>query len=106
MQSKMPIPKTLPERSTAPATPVSIGGGVSHNRPTMGSGMGIAGGNRSVDVVESERNLEPDVGVVGVMTPSAAMADWKKGGTRMACNERRFLGITDSLAVADLICGR
>ena len=69
-------------------------------------GIGIAGGNRSVDVVESERNLEPDVGVVGVMTPSAAMADWKKGGTRMACNERRFLGITDSLAVADLIWGR
>ena len=69
-------------------------------------GMGIAGGNRSVDVVESERNLEPDVGVVGVITPSAAMADWKKGGTRMACNERRFLGITNSLAVADLIWGR
>ncbi|KAK8043835.1 Transcription initiation factor TFIID subunit 12 [Apiospora phragmitis] len=41
--TKMPIPKALPEKSTAIPTPVTMGGGVNGSRPTMGGGTGIPG---------------------------------------------------------------
>ncbi|CCT67056.1 related to general RNA polymerase II transcription factor TAF12 [Fusarium fujikuroi IMI 58289] len=44
MQSKMPIPKVLPEKATAVPQGVSVGGGVSAGRPTMTQGSGTLGG--------------------------------------------------------------
>ncbi|KAG4259701.1 transcription initiation factor TFIID subunit 12 [Fusarium proliferatum] len=44
MQSKMPIPKVLPEKATAVPQGVSVGGGVSAGRPTMSQGSGTLGG--------------------------------------------------------------
>jgi transcription initiation factor TFIID subunit 12 len=44
MQSKLPIPKNLPERSTAQPQPVALGGGITPGRPTYTGGGGIAGG--------------------------------------------------------------
>ncbi|KAF4949621.1 hypothetical protein FSARC_13429 [Fusarium sarcochroum] len=44
MQSKMPIPKVLPEKATAVPQGVAIGGGVNTGRPTMSQGSGTLGG--------------------------------------------------------------
>ncbi|RGP71442.1 transcription initiation factor tfiid subunit 12 [Fusarium longipes] len=44
MQSKMPIPKVLPEKATAVPQGVSVGGGVNAGRPTMTQGSGTLGG--------------------------------------------------------------
>ncbi|EWZ02335.1 transcription initiation factor TFIID subunit 12 [Fusarium oxysporum NRRL 32931] len=44
MQSKMPIPKVLPEKATAVPQGVSVGGGVNTGRPTMSQGSGTLGG--------------------------------------------------------------
>ena len=44
MQSKMPIPKVLPEKATAVPQGVSVGGGVNAGRPTMSQGSGTLGG--------------------------------------------------------------
>ncbi|KAK8087664.1 Transcription initiation factor TFIID subunit 12 [Apiospora hydei] len=41
--TKMPIPKTLPEKAMAVPQPVTMGGGVNGSRPTMGGGTGIPG---------------------------------------------------------------
>jgi transcription initiation factor TFIID subunit 12 len=43
LTSKMPIPKNLPEKATAPPQPVSVGGGVTPGRPTYGGGNGAGG---------------------------------------------------------------
>jgi transcription initiation factor TFIID subunit 12 len=43
-QSKMPIPKVLPENATKVPQPVAALGGVQPGRPTMSGGTGIAGG--------------------------------------------------------------
>ncbi|KAK5661758.1 hypothetical protein OQA88_9859 [Cercophora sp. LCS_1] len=44
IQSKMPIPKVLPEKATQIPTSVAPVGGVGNGRPTYSSGTGIAGG--------------------------------------------------------------
>ncbi|KAK7210306.1 hypothetical protein V2G26_017484 [Clonostachys chloroleuca] len=44
IQSKMPIPKQLPEKATAVPHGVAIGGGVKAGRPTMSQGSGTLGG--------------------------------------------------------------
>ncbi|EQK99579.1 Histone-fold protein [Ophiocordyceps sinensis CO18] len=44
MTAKMPIPKQLPEKSTAVPQGVTLGGGVSAGRPTMSQGSGTLGG--------------------------------------------------------------
>jgi transcription initiation factor TFIID subunit 12 len=44
IQSKMPIPKHLPERATAVPQGVTVGGGVNTGRPTMSQGGGTLGG--------------------------------------------------------------
>ncbi|OAA71634.1 transcription initiation factor TFIID subunit 12 [Cordyceps fumosorosea ARSEF 2679] len=44
LQSKMPIQKALPERSTAVPQGVTLGGGVAAGRPTISQGGGILGG--------------------------------------------------------------
>lgn len=44
MQSKMPIPKQLPEKATAVPHGVYVGGGVNTGRPTMSHGSGTLGG--------------------------------------------------------------
>ncbi|KIL91433.1 transcription initiation factor tfiid subunit 12 [Fusarium avenaceum] len=44
MQSKMPIPKVLPDKATAVPQGVAIGGGVNTGRPTMSQGSGTLGG--------------------------------------------------------------
>ncbi|GKT99443.1 transcription factor [Fusarium langsethiae] len=44
MQSKMPIPKVLPDKATAVPQGVSVGGGVNAGRPTMTQGSGTLGG--------------------------------------------------------------
>ncbi|KAF4340010.1 transcription initiation factor TFIID subunit 12 [Fusarium beomiforme] len=44
MQSKMPIPKVLPEKATAVPQGVTVGGGVNTGRPTMSQGSGTLGG--------------------------------------------------------------
>lgn len=44
LQSKMPIPKQLPERATAVPQGVAVGGGVASGRPTMSQGSGTLGG--------------------------------------------------------------
>lgn len=44
MQSKMPIPRELPEKAQQVPTPVSIGGGVTPGRPSYTAGGGVAGG--------------------------------------------------------------
>jgi transcription initiation factor TFIID subunit 12 len=45
LQSKLPIPKVLPERATQPPQPVAMGGGgVSGGRPTYSGGSGLGGG--------------------------------------------------------------
>lgn len=56
INSKMPIPKTLPEKATAPPTAVSVGGGVSNNRPSLGGGMGIPGGVQGQPVIQKNTN--------------------------------------------------
>lgn len=49
---KMPIPKTLPERAQQIPQPVAAGGGVSAGRPTLGNGMGTAGGTMNQPVIQ------------------------------------------------------
>lgn len=44
LQSKMPIPKQLPERATTVPQGVAVGGGVHTGRPTMTQGSGTLGG--------------------------------------------------------------
>lgn len=44
IQSKMPIPKQLPEKATAVPQGVAVGGGVNTGRPTMSQGSGTLGG--------------------------------------------------------------
>ncbi|KAF5006955.1 hypothetical protein FDECE_6695 [Fusarium decemcellulare] len=44
MQSKMPIPKVLPDKATAVPQGVAVGGGVNTGRPTMSQGSGTLGG--------------------------------------------------------------
>ena len=44
LQSKMPIPKQLPERATTVPQGVAVGGGVNTGRPTMTQGSGTLGG--------------------------------------------------------------
>ncbi|PHH60761.1 hypothetical protein CDD81_1299 [Ophiocordyceps australis] len=44
MVSKMPIPKTLPEKATTIPQGVSVGGGVNPGRPSMTQGSGTLGG--------------------------------------------------------------
>lgn len=44
MQSKMPIPKALPDKTTAVPQGVMIGGGVKAGRPTVSQGSGTLGG--------------------------------------------------------------
>ncbi|KAF7555958.1 hypothetical protein G7046_g6437 [Stylonectria norvegica] len=44
IQSKMPIPKQLPEKSTSVPQGVSVGGGINNGRPTMSQGSGTLGG--------------------------------------------------------------
>lgn len=44
IQSKLPIPKHLPEKSTAVPMGVSVGGGINTGRPTMSQGSGTLGG--------------------------------------------------------------
>ncbi|KAI3325450.1 hypothetical protein HD806DRAFT_490325 [Xylariaceae sp. AK1471] len=43
LTSKMPIPKTLHEKATAPPQPVTVGGGVTPGRPSYGGGNGAGG---------------------------------------------------------------
>lgn len=43
LTSKMPIPKTLHEKATAPPQPVAVGGGNTPGRPTYGGGNGAGG---------------------------------------------------------------
>ncbi|KAI1323360.1 hypothetical protein F5Y16DRAFT_384084 [Xylariaceae sp. FL0255] len=43
LNSKFSIPKTLPEKATAPPVPVAIGGGNTAGRPTYGGGNGAGG---------------------------------------------------------------
>lgn len=56
LNSKMPIPKNLPEKATAPPTAVSVGGGVPNNRPSLGGGMGIPGGVQGQPVIQKNMN--------------------------------------------------
>ncbi|KFA51115.1 hypothetical protein S40293_04743 [Stachybotrys chartarum IBT 40293] len=51
IQSKMPIPKQLPERATAVPQGVVIGGGVNSGRPTVSQGSGTLGGVMNQPVV-------------------------------------------------------
>lgn len=44
LQSKLPIPKVLPERATQVPTPVASMGGIGTGRPTYSGGSGIGGG--------------------------------------------------------------
>lgn len=44
LQSRLPIPKQLPEKATQVPQPVSMGGGVGAGRPTYSAGGGVAGG--------------------------------------------------------------
>ncbi|KAB5518685.1 transcription initiation factor TFIID subunit A-domain-containing protein [Coniochaeta sp. 2T2.1] len=44
MQSKMPIPKVLPEKATQIPTPVANTGGIGAGRPTLTGGTGLGGG--------------------------------------------------------------
>ena len=44
LQSKMPIPKQLPEKATTVPVGVTVGGGVNTGRPTMTQGSGTLGG--------------------------------------------------------------
>ncbi|GJC91592.1 transcription initiation factor TFIID subunit 12 [Colletotrichum higginsianum] len=44
LQSKLPIPKQLPEKATAVPQPVAMAGGAGAGRPTYTGGGGIAGG--------------------------------------------------------------
>lgn len=44
IQSKLPIPKQLPEKATALPAGVSVGGGVNTGRPTMSQSSGTLGG--------------------------------------------------------------
>ena len=44
IQSKMPIPKQLPERAMSVPQGVTVGGGVAAGRPTMSQGSGTLGG--------------------------------------------------------------
>ncbi|KAI8186726.1 Transcription initiation factor TFIID subunit 12 [Colletotrichum sp. SAR 10_86] len=44
LQSKLPIPKQLPEKATAVPQPVAMSGGAGAGRPTYTGGSGIAGG--------------------------------------------------------------
>ncbi|KAK8127018.1 uncharacterized protein PG998_002777 [Apiospora kogelbergensis] len=50
--TKMPIPKNLPEKATAVPTPVTMGGGITGARPTMGGGTGITGNALSQPVMQ------------------------------------------------------
>lgn len=43
LTSKMPIPKTLHDKATAPPQPVAVGGGNTPGRPTYGGGNGAGG---------------------------------------------------------------
>lgn len=43
LTSKMPIPKTLPEKAIALPQPVAVGGGNNPGRPTYGGGNGAGG---------------------------------------------------------------
>ncbi|KAI1634562.1 transcription initiation factor TFIID subunit A-domain-containing protein [Biscogniauxia mediterranea] len=45
---RMPIPKTLPEKATAPPQPVALGGGNTAGRPTYGGGNGAGVNNQPV----------------------------------------------------------
>ncbi|ETS75394.1 hypothetical protein PFICI_12338 [Pestalotiopsis fici W106-1] len=49
---KMPIPKVLPERAQQIPQPVATGGGVSAGRPTLGNGLGTAGGTMNQPVIQ------------------------------------------------------
>ncbi|KAH6686849.1 transcription initiation factor TFIID subunit A-domain-containing protein [Plectosphaerella plurivora] len=44
LQSKLPIPKNLPERAQGPPQPVNMATGAGAGRPTYSGGTGIAGG--------------------------------------------------------------
>lgn len=44
IQSRMPIPKQLPEKATAVPQGVAVGGGVTAGRPTISQGSGTLGG--------------------------------------------------------------
>jgi transcription initiation factor TFIID subunit 12 len=44
LQSKLPIPKVLPEKATQVPTPVPTLGGIGSGRPTFSGGSGIGGG--------------------------------------------------------------
>ena len=44
MQSKMPIPKALPDKTTSVPQGVLMGGGVKPGRPTVSQGSGTLGG--------------------------------------------------------------
>lgn len=44
LQSKLPIPKVLPEKATQVPTPVANMGGIGSGRPTYSGGSGIGGG--------------------------------------------------------------
>ena len=44
MQSKMPIPKQLPDKATAVPQGVALGGGIKAGRPTVSQGSGTLGG--------------------------------------------------------------
>ncbi|KAI0599721.1 transcription initiation factor TFIID subunit A-domain-containing protein [Biscogniauxia sp. FL1348] len=48
LTSRMPIPKTLPEKATAPPQPVTLGGGNTAGRPTYGGGNGAGVNNQPV----------------------------------------------------------
>ncbi|KAL2211048.1 hypothetical protein CC79DRAFT_1366421 [Sarocladium strictum] len=51
IQSKMPIPKQLPERAMSVPSGVTVGGGVAPGRPTMSQGSGTLGGVMSQPAV-------------------------------------------------------
>ncbi|KAI1503995.1 transcription initiation factor TFIID subunit A-domain-containing protein [Biscogniauxia marginata] len=48
LTSRMPIPKTLPEKATAVPTAVTLGGGNTAGRPTFGGGNGAGVNNQPV----------------------------------------------------------
>ncbi|KAK6076601.1 Transcription initiation factor TFIID subunit 12 [Seiridium cupressi] len=49
---KMPIPKQLPDRAQQIPQAVATGGGVNAGRPTLGNGLGTAGGTMNQPVIQ------------------------------------------------------
>ena len=60
LQSKLPIPKQLPEKATLPPQPVSLGGGLAPGRPTYSGGGGIGGGVMGQPVVNKVPAIQMD----------------------------------------------